>query len=65
MKAPFGDLDLPAGVDQLAEPIGWRCRACEGSFTLSDVDAARLRPEAVVEMLTSSAEQHVGHGCVE
>jgi hypothetical protein len=62
---PLEDLELPDGIDQLAEPIGWRCRSCEGSFTLVDVAAARLGPETVCEMLTSSAEQHLSHGCVK
>lgn len=64
VDASFGDLDLPPGVDQLAEPIGWRCRACQSTFTLSDFDAARLRPVSVVEMLCSSADQHLSHGCL-
>lgn len=58
MVGPVTGLALPAGVELLTEPIGWRCRACGGRMTMPDADVLH-HPELVAEALEQSARSHL------
>jgi len=46
--------ELPAGVEPLAEPLGWVCSSCGGRFGLSEIRQAVM----AVELLLDAARTH-------
>ena len=43
-----------------SEPIGWRCRQCDGRFALSDsADSPAWRRQGLVHNLVDSAQYHL------
>ena len=57
-----GRFDLPDGVKELVEPVGWECEECGGRVTMPDLGALRF-PDLAGEALQQSAAHHLAsHG---
>lgn len=50
------------GLDPLAEPLGWRCRSCEGRMTVPDAPGGAALA-GVLDLLVDAARQHADGGC--